>query len=114
MARPKIWQLSMASGDTTTIFWPTDTWVSTQEYSIVFRHPGATGGFMEGCSAAWSIDRVLATGTVSAHFIQVTAFTTNCQVVHEDPASCFRFRLRASGDARFEIMAMQSGPERVS
>jgi hypothetical protein len=113
MARPKLWSFSMTSGETTTVYWPTDTWVSTQEYAIVFRHPGGTGGFMSGCSAAWSIDRVLATGVASAHFVQITAFSTNSQIVHEDPASCFRFVLRASGAATLEIMAMQSGPERA-
>jgi hypothetical protein len=69
---------------------------------------------MTGCSAAWSIDRVLANGVASAQFVQITAFSTGSTFTHEDPASCFRLTVRTSGAATVDIMAMQSGPERVS
>lgn len=114
MARPKNWTFTMASGETTTVYWPTDTWVSTQEYSIVFRQSSGTGSFMAGCSAAWTIDRVLQYGAASAHWVQVSAFAGGAAILHEDPASCFRFTARVSGASTFEIMAMQSGPERVN
>jgi hypothetical protein len=114
MARPKQWTFSSVSGETTTIYWPVDTWVSTQEYAFVFRQLSGTGSYMAGCSASWCIDRVLANGVASAQFIQITAFSTGSSFVHEDPASCFRLTVRTSGAATVDIMAMQSGPERVS
>jgi hypothetical protein len=114
MARPKQWTFSQVSGDTTTIYWPVDTWVSTQEYAFVFRQASGTGSFMTGCSASWTIDRVLAQGVVSAHWVQVSAFSGGAAFVHEDPASCFRLTVRTSGAATLDIMAMQSGPERVN
>jgi hypothetical protein len=69
---------------------------------------------MTGCSASWTIDRVLAQGVVSAHWVQVSAFSGGAVLVHEDPAACFRLTVRTSGAATVDIMAMQSGPERVN
>lgn len=112
MARPKNWIVSL-SGDATTIYWPVDTWVSTQEYAFVFRQIAGAGSYATGCSAAWTIDRILSQGIVSAHWVEVSSFAAPISFVRSGPASCFRIILRASGAATFEVMAMQSGPERV-
>lgn len=108
--KPKRWEFSLAG--TTTIYWPTDYYISTQEYSFNIRQSGGSGNLTGATSAAWSIDPVLSRGVVSATFTQVTA-GAGFLAIHEDPASCFRFTVAASGTATVEIVAIQSGPERT-
>jgi hypothetical protein len=114
MARPKLWNFTLADATVTVIYWPTDTWVSTQEYGFNFRVISGSGSFATGCSAASSIDRILQYGAVSAHWTERVAFSTGTAATFTTPASCWRLTVRSSGAATFEIMALQSGPERVS
>jgi hypothetical protein len=113
MARPKNWRFTLANAEATTIYWPTDTWVSTQEYAFNFRIIGGTGSFAAGCSAASSIDRVLQEGVVSAHWTERFAFSAGTAATLTGPVSCWRLTVRSSGAATFELMALQAGPERV-
>lgn len=114
MARPKSWSFSLTDAASTVIYWPTDTWVSTQEYAFNFRVVSGTGSFLAGCSASSTIDRVLQTGVTSAHWIERVAFSTGTAATFTGPASCWRLTVRSSGAATFEVMALQSGPERVA
>lgn len=114
MARPKSWSFSLTDTASTVIYWPTDTWVSTQEYGFNFRVVSGAGSFLAGCSASSTIDRVLQTGVTSAHWTERVAFSTGTAATFTGPASCWRFTVRSSGAATFEIMALQSGPERVA
>lgn len=114
MARPKSWSFSLTDAASTVIYWPTDTWVSTQEYAFNFRVVSGTGSFLAGCSASSTIDRVLQTGVTSAHWTERVAFSTGTAATFTGPASCWRLTVRSSGAATFEVMALQSGPERVA
>lgn len=114
MGRPKNWIVTLGNGEATTIYWPTDTWISTQEYGFNFRVLSGAGSFLAGCSAASTIDRILVNGVVSAHWTQRVEFSTGTAATFTGPASCWRLTLRASGAATFDIMALQSGPERVA
>ena len=109
--KPKLWQFALAGGSTT-IYWPTDTYISTQEYSFNVRQVAGTGNLTTATSAAFTVFPVLSRGVASANFVQVTA-AAGFHAVHEDPASCFRFVVAASGAATVEIVALQSGPERA-
>ena len=60
MARPKNWSFTLANAEATTIYWPTDTYISTQEYAFNFRVVTGSGSFLTGCSASSTIDRILA------------------------------------------------------
>lgn len=114
MARPKNWVVTLADATVTVIYWPTDTWVSTQEYGFNFRVISGSGSFAAGCSAASSIDRVLQSGVVSAHWTERVEFSSGTAARFTTPASCWRLTIRSSGAATFELMALQSGPERVA
>jgi len=114
MARPKNWSFTLANAEATTIYWPTDTWVSTQEYAFNFRVISGAGSFLAGCSASSTIDRVLQTGVVSAHWTERMAFSTGTAATFTGPVSCWRLTVRSSGAATFDLMALQSGPERVA
>lgn len=109
--KPKFWQFAL-SGGSTTVYWPTDTYISTQEYSFNVRQVAGSGNLTSACSAAFTIFPVLSRGITSANFVQVTA-GAGFHAVHEDPATCIRFVAAASGVATIEIVAMQSGPERA-
>lgn len=112
--RPKSWKFSQTNGQSTTIYWPTDTWISTQEYAFNFRKIAGSGSFASGCSAAYTIDRVLADGVTSAHWVQVREWSTGTAFNYAGPASCWRFTVTSSGASTDEIMALQVGPERVA
>lgn len=114
MARPKNWMFSLTDAEVTTIYWPTDTYISTQEYAFNFRVVNGSGSFLAGCSASSTIDRILATGVVSAHWTERIAFSTGTAATITGPTSGWRFTIRSSGAATFELMALQAGPERVA
>jgi len=114
MARPKNWIFSLANGESTTIYWPTDTWVSTQEYAVNFRVISGAGSFAAACSASSTIDRVLSTGVVSAHWTERIAFSTGTAATLTGPVAAWRFTVRSSGATTMELMALQAGPERVA
>lgn len=111
--RPKYWRFSQTNGQTTTIYWPTDTYISTQEYAFNFRKTAGSGSYASGCSASYTIDRVLADGVVSAHWVQVREFASGTAFNYAGPVSCWRFTVTSSGATTDEIMALQPGPERV-
>ena len=114
MARPKNWSFTLANAEATTIYWPTDTYISTQEYAFNFRVVSGSGSFLAGCSASSTIDRILATGVVSAHWTERVAFSTGTAATFTGPTSGWRFTIRSSGAATFDLMALQAGPERVA
>lgn len=114
MARPKNWIVTLANAEATTIYWPTDTWVSTQEYAFNFRVVSGAGSFATGCSASSTIDRILSTGVVSAHWTERIAFSAGTAATLTGPVSCWRFTVRSSGATTMELMALQAGPERVA
>lgn len=111
--RPKNWSFTLANAEVTTIYWPTDTWVSTQQYGFNFRVVSGSGSFLIGCSAASTIDRILQNGVVSAHWTERVEFSAGTAATFNVPASCWRFTIRSSGAATFELMALQPGPERL-
>lgn len=108
--KPKLWSFSLAAA--TTVFWPTDTYISTQEYSFHIVQTGGTGNLTTATSASFTTYPVLSRGTTSAIFTQVTA-GAGFLAVHEDPATCFRFAVAVSGAVNVDIIAVQSGPERT-
>jgi len=72
------------------------------------------GSFVTGCSASSTIDRILSQGVVSAHWTERVAFSTGTAATFTGPTSGWRFTIRSSGAATFELMALQAGPERVA
>lgn len=100
------------SGGSSTVYWPVDSYISTQEYTVAIRQVSGTGNLTAATSAAVTIDRVLARGVTSAVFVQVSA-GAGFQATFEDPATCFRFVVAASGAVGVQIAALQTGPDRV-
>lgn len=111
--RPKNWVITLANAEATVIYWPTDTYISTQSYAVNFRVISGAGSFATGCSCATTIDRILQQGVVSAHWTERFAFAAGTAATLTGPASGFRFTVRSSGATTIELMALQPGPERV-
>lgn len=109
--RPKNWVFTLANAEVTVIYWPTDTHIATQEFAVNFRVISGAGSFAAACSCATTIDRILQTGVVSAHWTERFAFSAGTAATLTGPNSGFRFTIRSSGATTIELMALQPGPD---
>lgn len=107
--RTKTFEITTTAGGSSVFYWPVDTHLYPN-FSIGFSQTGGLGQVLSA-SASFTQFPVLARGTASAGWTQVTTATVGFNVNIQDALTCFRLTTTVSGAGTFGFACNQAGSE---
>lgn len=113
--RPKVISFTLAGGATTTVYYPVDTHAAPS-FAVGFLQ-SAGAGSITSCSVSYTTFNVLAFGTTSAGWTQLTAaaaaVTGYILPIIDQPMTCLRAAMTSSGAGTYGLTFLHPGVQAV-